>query len=285
MFRPAEARNHVAGLFMADVLFTLKKISGLLLLPAGLVCLLWLVGALHLPWPGKRRRGLTLILLAGALLAALSMPATGRALLAPLERQAGPYAQPAELLAAGALDIVVLGGAQQAGELSAADRLSAASLRRVAEGVRLWRGVPGARLLFSGEASDGRSSVAADMAEMATSLGASSASIVIDEASRDTADQAAILARDLGARPFALVTSAAHMPRALTMFRAQGLQPLPAPADFRCAAGDDPAYRRLMPQAQGLLMSQDAIYEYLGLMWAWLHDFWAAERPRATDAS
>ena len=37
----------------------------------------------------------------------------------------------------------------------------------------------------------------------------------------------------IGREKFILVTSAAHMPRSMALFRKRGLQPIPAPADFQ----------------------------------------------------
>ena len=88
--------------------------------------------------------------------------------------------------------------------------------------------------------------------------------------SRDTADEAEIIAKMIGREKFILVTSAAHMPRSMALFRKRGLQPIPAPADFlvREAQGSDPS--RFFPGAGSLGQVETAVHEYLGLAWAWL---------------
>jgi uncharacterized SAM-binding protein YcdF (DUF218 family) len=75
----------------------------------------------------------------------------------------------------------------------------------------------------------------------------------------------------VGSRKFILVTSAAHMPRAVALFKKHGRQPIPAPADYRVkeAQGADP--NRVFPQAIPLCWAQIAWHEYLGLAWAWLN--------------
>jgi uncharacterized SAM-binding protein YcdF (DUF218 family) len=63
--------------------------------------------------------------------------------------------------------------------------------------------------------------------------------------------------------PIILVTSAAHMPRAMRIFQMVGMKPIPAPADFRAKAklylGD------YLPGGEFLLIMESAIHEYLGL--------------------
>ena len=80
------------------------------------------------------------------------------------------------------------------------------------------------------------------MARIAVLLGVKPQDIRLETDSRDTADEAEIIAKMIGREKFILVTSAAHMPRSMALFRKRGLQPIPAPADFlvREAQGPDP---------------------------------------------
>jgi uncharacterized SAM-binding protein YcdF (DUF218 family) len=62
-----------------------------------------------------------------------------------------------------------------------------------------------------------------------------------------------------------LVTSAAHMPRALAAFRMTGLDLEPWPADYK---GGDPAISNLLdvlPDARALELTTAAIKEFLGI--------------------
>jgi len=108
------------------------------------------------------------------------------------------------------------------------------------------------------------------MAQIAGLLGVKPQDISLESDSRDTADQAEIIAKKIGRERFILVTSAAHMPRSMALFRKRGLQPIPAPADFpaREPQGFDPS--RFFPGAGGLGQVETALHEYLGLAWAWL---------------
>ena len=250
-------------------LFILKKIVARLLFPVGLVLVLGFLGlALGL---GKKRRGRGrgLIALSLVLLLVLSLPLTGYFLLAPLEQAAGDYADPVRLQTMGVGYIVVLGGGVRQDGPNPYDRLSPSSLNRLLEGIRLWRGVPGSKLVLSGGRLGPAMKEAVVMAELARRLGVPDHALVLETGSWDTADQARALARLLGAKPFALVTSAYHMPRALAIFQAQGLKALPAPTDFR-TRGFVWSYNDFIPQVGGLQGSETAIYEYLGRLWAWL---------------
>jgi uncharacterized SAM-binding protein YcdF (DUF218 family) len=93
----------------------------------------------------------------------------------------------------------------------------------------------------------------------------------IEVQSWDTDDQARVLeAAVFWAKPFALVTSAYHMPRALLAVPfPEGLNPIPAPADFR-ARDFDWSHDLFIPRAGALAACETAIHEYLGLLYTWV---------------
>ena len=88
--------------------------------------------------------------------------------------------------------------------------------------------------------------------------------IEVETKSRNTHENAvavARVARDRGWRTLLLVTSAAHMQRALDCFHKVGLRPDALPADWRAAGV--PA-RNWLPRARSLSQSTDALHELLG---------------------
>ena len=261
-------------------MFTIKKIISVFVMPLGLVVAIWLAGAVL--FFSKKRRGLggSLMLLAALLLVGLSLPVVGQALLRPLETDAGSYAEPQALALAGVRDVVVLAGGTNTGQRPVSDKLSQSSLKRLIEGVHLWRGLPRARLILSGGVLSGDVSSARRMADLAQTMGVPPHAIVLEEQSKDTADEARLLVPLLSGKPFALVTSASHMPRSLALFKAQGLDPVPAPTDFR-STSDQPWYVYALPCIEGLYMSSAAFHEYLGLLWARFHDFWPPQTEPA----
>lgn len=90
------------------------------------------------------------------------------------------------------------------------------------------------------------------------------AQIVAEAASRNTRENAVEVGRLAAAhgwKSLLLVTSAAHVPRALGCFRAVGLEPDVLPVDFR---GGDGRVESWLPQAGALLKSARAIHELAG---------------------
>lgn len=261
-------------------MFTIKKILSVFFMPLGLVITIWLAGALLFFWKKRRGLGGSLMALAAILLIGFSLPVVGQALLNPLETEAGTYASPEALAFTGVRDIVVLAGGTQTGQRPVSDKLNQATLKRLIEGVRLWRNLPMATLVLSGGAISGEVSSARRMADLAQAMGVPRHAIVLEDQSKDTADEARLLAPMLAGRKFALVTSASHMPRSLALFKARGMEPVPAPTDFR-STSDEPWYVQALPRIEGLSMSSTAFHEYIGLMWAQFHDFWPPE-PEAS---
>jgi uncharacterized SAM-binding protein YcdF (DUF218 family) len=251
---------------LESLLFVLKKLLSRLLFPLGLVLSLGAAGMLVWLINPRRRLGPALVISAGLLLWAFSAPWVAGGLLAPLERMAGPYAQPQELEKLGVSQIVVLSGSQRSPSLTPADRCGNSTALRVLEGVRLWKQMPGATLVLAGGSFFEREPAAKAMSALAAELGVSQTAMRLETGSWDTGDQAQVLAAKLGKAPFALVTSASHMPRAILIFRAQGLHPLPAPCDFHTAGKPPFSLMDLLPQAHGLALSERAAYEYLGML-------------------
>jgi len=162
--------------------------------------------------------------------------------------------------------IVVLGGGTEAdARLPPLASLTDASLARVAEGVRLHRMVPGSRLMVSGGTVAGTVPMARTMAAAAVSLGVDPAEMVIEDRPRNTAQEAVRTAQWAQGRPVVLVTSASHMPRAVRLFEAQGLQVIPAPAHYLAARPTYPRAwaRHLVPSAGNVLKLERATYELL----------------------
>src|SRR5207248_5271561 len=98
-------------------------------------------------------------------------------------------------------------------------------------------------------------------------LGVPADAIVLEDRSRTTWENAVETRRVLehhGLKRVLLVTSAAHMPRALGAFRAAGVDATPAPTDYRIAKYNGPILITLMPSAGALHRTTAALNEYLG---------------------
>lgn len=133
---------------------------------------------------------------------------------------------------------------------------------RLAEGIRLQRKIPAAKLIFSGS-SAGNKSDAKKMEEAALELGVSKNSIILEEKSSSTYESAILLKDKLSNKPFILVTSARHMPRAISLFQAQGTNPIAAPTDHLVQKESGFRIWQLIPRAKYMRWSSEVFYELL----------------------
>jgi len=258
-------------------MFLLKKIVSQFLYPYPL-CLGILILGLFFLWATRRARlGKTLVTVGTVLLLLLSTPFISSRLLTPLERRYPAVLHPEKISWEGRKNetsprwIVVLGGGHVSDPcLPPNSQVSGAALGRLVEGVRLYKAIPGSKLLLSGGKVFDSVPEAEVLARIAVLLGAKPQDILLDPDSRDTADEAEIIAKMIGREKFILVTSAVHMPRAMALFKKCGMRPLPAPTDYldRQAQGFSPG--AFFPRATSLGQVETAVHEYLGLAWAWL---------------
>lgn len=249
-------------------LFVAKSIIGGALNPICISLLLCLTGAALWILRPRRHVGFILVLSGSLVLLVMSLPLTSDRLVRSLELKAGEYADPGELSRIDVKWIVVLGGDLRGGELSPADRVAYSSLVRVMEGIRLWKAMPGSKLVLSGGTySPRKMTTGLGMALLARELGVPEIAIVLENQSWDTEDEARLLKLVLGKNRFALVTSAYHMRRSVLSFKRMGLDPIPAPADFMTKGGFQLGVRTFLPSPMALELSQTAIHEYLGTLW------------------
>ena len=98
--------------------------------------------------------------------------------------------------------------------------------------------------------------------------GVPEAAILIEPQSQNTHENAAfskpILAAR-GARQLLLVTSAFHMPRAVAIFRHEGMDVTPVPTDYQTGWGQPELLFELVPNADALARPKIAIREWIGL--------------------
>ena len=108
---------------------------------------------------------------------------------------------------------MVLGGGHVSDpRLPANSQIGAAALGRLVEGVRLHKAIPGSKLLLSGGAVFDPVPEAEVMARIAEDLGVRTQDIRLERDSRDTAEEAEIIAKMIGGEKSILVTSTAHTP-------------------------------------------------------------------------
>jgi uncharacterized SAM-binding protein YcdF (DUF218 family) len=256
-------------------MFIVKKLLSALLTPMP-ICLLLLTVGLALLWFSRRQRaGRVLVAVGTGLLILLSYSGVSRRVVAPLEGYRPllvPDAPGAHDPQAGqARWIVVLGGGHTlAPGLPPTSQLHPNTLARLVEGVRLKRQIPGARLITSGGFGSEAVPHAEVVARAAEILGLTRDDIVLARDTFDTVDEARYIHALVGADPFILVTSASHLPRAVRLFRKQGMSPLPSPADFISPDTPGISIGSLFPSAGSLAATEHATHEYLGILFEWL---------------
>lgn len=253
--------------------FELKTLVRALAMPPGGPLLVALAGLLllrRLPSAGR--------LLAGAGVVALwllSTHAVGGLLLRWVEAGQRPLEvaawQAAKDGGAPPRALVILGsGATPDGPFAPRrERLLARSLERVVAGARLARATALPVLVTGGRPDGLEHSEAALMRQvLQDDLGIPVR--WVEEASRDTAENASLsaaLLRAEGISSVLLVTHAYHMPRARRAFEAVGLTVLPAPHGWAGSRPDGIFLRDLLPSAPALEASWLALHELSGMLW------------------
>lgn len=249
------------------MLFTLKKVVGGLLLPLPALLLIMAAGILLLWFSRWQKSGKILISASWLLLLLISLQPVADRLLAPMENRWPTWQnqQPLDY-------IVVLGGGYTWNpDWAPSSNMLNNSLPRLTEGIRIWRSNPGSKLIFTGGAAQGNAMTSAQVtSQVALSLGVPADAIITLDRPRDTEQEARDVAAIVGTRPFALVTSANHLPRAMIFFQREGLHPYPAPANQLAVTSPLNFWERVVPSSFWLGHSERAFYEGLGRIWQWL---------------
>jgi uncharacterized SAM-binding protein YcdF (DUF218 family) len=258
--------------------FVLSKLLPLLVYPLGLACLLLFLAI----WVRRRSRWRDVLVVAALALLWLSgNRIVAMLLVRSLEWQYLPDPE-LQSYATRADAIVVLGGGTLGqgyprlySEVNeAGDRLLYAA--------RLYRNGVAPRIVLSGGSARlvGEPTItdAESMADVLIDVGIPEEVLVLEGTSRNTAENARETQRILeeqGLERIVLVTSALHMPRAVSVFRKLGLDVVPAPTDFHVTQHGWEYRTRLhpliqldnlLPAASSLRETTHALKEYIGLV-------------------
>jgi len=215
--------------------FYLTKIVGLIFEPTALVAILVAIAA-ALAWTRWWRAGRVLLAGLAVALAAVTIPPIPAALMGVLENRFPR--NPA--LPARVDGIIVLGGAIDPGRSVAFGQPQIGpNAERLTSFVTLARRYPAARLVYSGGSGDSfdQDNKEADIAKLVfAGLGFDTDRVLFERASRNTYENATfskLLAEPKAGETWLLITSAAHMPRAVGVFERVGWTVIPYPVDFR----------------------------------------------------
>lgn len=252
---------------------TLSKLLDLALAPLSWALALLALAAL------ARRRGRAAWALAAlgvALLAIFSLSPVSNALYRYAERSAVPSMRP------GVYDaVIVLSGALDIEEAFATGELElTAAAERVVRGYEVMRAGQARNVLLSGglvHPVPGDPGESGRVAKKLVEWGVAPDRVVVEARSRNTHENAvesARIVRERGWRSLLLVTSAAHMERALGCFHHEGLTPDALPVDHRGAANAGGSASWL-PRAEPLAASTEVLRELAGRVVYWVMGYTA----------
>ncbi len=263
---------------MSSFLFGLYKLLKYLVYPFTWLCLLLGILTLlaYLPASPQRLRWVRLLATSACLIVLiLASPLVGAMLLGLIEQQADP---PDPTTSRRFDAIVVLGGGvMPEGTLRPRTELTTSSTRRTTCGADLFQQGWAPRLLLTG----GDASVfgrgpkeSLEMKRLARHLGVPTEAILVETRSRNTYENAVETKRILNEASVLVVSDASHLPRAVALFRKQGLHATGYPCGYAVQnrPGDvwDGNPFDLIPGIDALAASTNAINELVGTLVYWV---------------
>jgi len=230
----------------------------------------------------EKRVGKYLLVLGIILYFAFSCSPLSMALLARLENRYPPLLN---MKGVGEVDTIVLltGAAWEDPHLPLTSRVGETSVSRLLEAIRLFHLIPDARVVISGgppDEDERDTPVSRIVGDLASAMGIPGERILLETNSTNTYENGVEIKKILGGKPFVLVTSASHLPRAVAVFQKLGLSPIPAPADFRATrskphslSSTGELFKEMifaLPSSNNLAHSERALHEYAGFIWYWV---------------
>lgn len=256
-------------------MFILKKLISQFFLPVPICLELFIIGLALLLFTRKQRAGKLIISIGVILFTFLSYEAIPNILLKPLEYQypsfmlTTPSDQTTDDVAPSVKWIVVLGGGNIPDpKIPVTSQLPETAMVRLIEAVRLHNRIPGSKLILSGGCVFGLVPEAETMSAVAKAIGVNQEDIILETGSKDTEDEARLIKPIVGNEGFVLVTSAAHMPRSIALFKNLGMRPIPAPTNHLTCERQGVSPADFFPSSSGLRKAEGVIHEYLGIFWA-----------------
>lgn len=245
-----------------NLLFLAKKFITFFVEPLGLILTLALVG-LYFLYRSSDTKAKVFLSASVFLLLFFSYPPVANNLIMPLENTYQKYNVSNNHIKY----IHVLGaGHYDNANWPLSSQIGSASLKRTIEGVRIFKSIndPNLKMIFTGYARSSNLITNAQInAKIAKVAGISHQNIIINGQPKDTREEAVFAKSIIHDKSFVLVTSASHMPRAMTLFKNMGMNPIAAPTDFH---GKNQVWFT-QPSIGAFKKSGIAIHEFLGIAW------------------
>ncbi len=183
-----------------------------------------------------------------------------------------PHSMPMKLPSAQA--IVVLGGSTANNRLNWFEPYdSGTATARVDTAAVLYKAHRAPLIIVSGAALEGNISEAQIMANALAQQDIPQQAIVMESDSFTTYENAVNTSKELKRRNIdrvLLVTSALHMPRAMAVFKKQGVDAIAAPSAPQIVVPDDQGFSFWQPSMRALQASRSIVKEYVGLLVYWV---------------
>jgi uncharacterized SAM-binding protein YcdF (DUF218 family) len=256
----------------------LKNSVEIVFSPIGIVALLMILGLGFSFSKQHRIAGRRLLLCGGLLFLIFLFSPLAESLMLGLERYNSPLFSPPP---SPKIDrIVVLAGyAEENPRCPITSNVSEQTQVSLSEGLRLYRLIPGAKLILSGGvARPGDKPVAAIMADFLRQLGVTDKDLIVEGNSRNTYENLLEVKKLVGSQPFILVALGCDLRRAVAVAQKLQMQSVPAPAGL-WTLQHHPANMSVPQRVADLLSGfahpsvtrlsklQWAYHEYVGYIW------------------
>jgi uncharacterized SAM-binding protein YcdF (DUF218 family) len=193
-----------------------------------------------------------------------------RLLISQLESKYPPMIKVDDYRDKKSVNIMILGGGYSDDpSLPPNDQLNTTTLGRLTEGLRLYRLIPGSRLVTGDYNGTLIFSQSVSIEKTAVALGAKESDIIAFKLTRNNTkgESEAYYSQFGSSNPLIVVTDAIHMPRAIKLFRMAGLNPIPAPTNHILKHGSKKNPFSWLPSISNVGRMEAAMHEYVGMIW------------------
>jgi len=159
--------------------------------------------------------------------------------------------------------------------LSFSAQLHVSSTFRLNEAIRLHLLLPNSKIILTGNSGSSNKSQAEFHSLALQELGVKKEDISIIPKGWNTHNESVAYFEKFGTKHFhIIITDAVHMPRAVMIFTTTGLNPLPAPTNFRLRQNN---YKRhltdYLPSSHYIMYSEIVMHAWIGVLWAKLRGY------------
>jgi uncharacterized SAM-binding protein YcdF (DUF218 family) len=183
-----------------------------------------------------------------------------------LERKYAPFKIEDNRFDTGKVLIHVLGSGYSLDErLPATAQLGLTALGRLAEGIRIHRGIKNSEIICSGNSMFATETQARVTKKAAVILGVAADELETLNTPGTTDEEAAALQERFNkSSQLIVVTDAIHMPRAIKLFTAAGFKPVAAPTNYKVNEGPSRYKINWWPAISNISLMNYVIHEWLG---------------------